>query len=113
MEALRWLNYLKPNGKVVVNDFEIGSAPILSGKADYPKNAIGILEDKVKTTVISASGEAEKLGNPKVMNIILLGAIIKAMGLEEINWDKILRDNIKEKLVEINLKALEVGMNLV
>ena len=66
--------------------------PILSGKADYPKNAAEILEGYAKTMVISASDEAEKLGNPKVMNIILLGAIIKAMGLEEINWDKILRE---------------------
>lgn len=113
MEALRYLNYIKPEGKVVVNDFEIGSMPILSGKADYPKNAVEVLNSKAKTTVINAAEEAEKLGNPKVMNIILLGAIIKAMGLEEINWDKILKENIKEKLVEINLKALKVGMNLV
>lgn len=113
MEALRWLNYLKPTGKVVVNNFEIGSMPILSGKADYPSNAVEILESKTKTTVVNAAEEAEKLGNSKVMNIILLGSMIKAMGLEEINWDKILRENIKEKLVDINLKALEVGMSLI
>ncbi|MGB4437619.1 MAG: indolepyruvate oxidoreductase subunit beta [Sedimentibacter sp.] len=113
MEALRYLNYLKPDGKVIVNDYEINSMPILSGKAVYPENAIEILNGEVKTVVINAAEEAEKLGNSKVMNIILLGAIIKAMGLEEINWDKILKDNIKLKLVDINLKALEVGMNLV
>lgn len=113
MEALRSLNYLKPDGKVVVNDYEINSMPILSGKAEYPENAIEILKSKAKTIVINAAKEAETLGNSKVMNIILLGAIIKAMGLEEINWDQILRDNIKPKLVDINLKALEVGMNLV
>lgn len=113
MEALRYLNYLKPNGKVVVNNLEIGSMPILSGKADYPKNAVDILENYAKTMVVNASEEAEKLGNPKVMNIILLGAIIKAMNLEEINWDRILRENIKEKLVDINLEAIKVGMSLV
>jgi len=113
MEALRYLNYLKPDGKVVVNDFEINSMPILSGKADYPKNAVEILKSKATTIVIDASEKAEKLENSKVMNIILLGTIIKAMGLEEINWDKILKDNIKAKLVDINIKALEVGMNLV
>ncbi len=113
MEALRYLNYLKPDGKVVVNDFEIGSMPILSGKADYPSNAVEILQSKAKTIVIDAAGEAEKLGNPKVMNIILLGTIIKAMGLEEIDWEKIVKENIKESLVEINLKALEKGINLV
>jgi indolepyruvate ferredoxin oxidoreductase beta subunit len=113
MEALRYLNYLKPDGKVVVNDFEIGSMPILSGKADYPSNAVEILQSKAKTIVIDAAGEAEKLGNPKVMNIILLGTIIKAMGLEEIDWEKIVKENIKESLVEINLKALDKGINLV
>lgn len=113
MEALRYLNYLKRDGIVVVNDFEINSMPILSGKADYPENAIEILRSKAKTILINASEEAEVLGNSKVMNVILLGTIIKAMGLEEINWDKILRDNIKPKLVDINLKALEVGINLV
>ncbi len=45
--------------------------------------------------------------------MILLGTIIKAMGLEEIDWEKILKDNIKEKLVDVNIKALNVGMNLV
>lgn len=112
MEALRYLNYIKPNGKVVVNDYEINSMPILSGKAEYPKNAIEILKDKVNTIVINAFEEAEKLGNSKTMNIILLGTIIKAMNLEEINWDKILKDNIKENLVDINLKALQIGINL-
>lgn len=113
MEALRYLNYLKPDGKVVVNDFEINSMPILSGKAEYPKNAVDILKNHAKTIVIDAAKEAEALGNAKVMNIILLGTIIKAMGLEEINWNKILNDNIKPKLVDINLKALQVGINLV
>nr|WP_312579093.1 indolepyruvate oxidoreductase subunit beta [Sedimentibacter sp.] len=113
MEALRYLNYLKPDGIVVVNDFEINSMPILSGKSDYPENAAEILKSKAKTIVIDGAEEAENLGNSKVMNVILLGTIIKSMKLEDIDWNKILRDNIKPKLIDINLKALEVGMNLV
>ncbi|NYB73829.1 indolepyruvate oxidoreductase subunit beta [Sedimentibacter hydroxybenzoicus DSM 7310] len=113
MEALRYLNYIKTEGKVVVNDFEINSMPILSGKADYPQNALKVLQEKANTIVIDAAAEAEKLGNQKVMNMILLGTIIKAMGLEEIDWEKILKDNLKEKLVDVNIKALKAGMNLV
>lgn len=113
MEALRYLNYLKTGGKIVVNDYEINSMPILSGKAEYPESAVEILKSKAATVVINAAAEAENLGNSKVMNIILLGTIIKSMGLEEIDWEKILKDNIKPKLVDINLKALEKGMSLV
>jgi len=113
MEALRWLKYLKPEGKVVVNDHEISSLPILSGAFDYPKGIIEELSSKVKTTVVNAAKNAKELGNSKVMNIILLGTIIKAMGLESINWEKIIRDNVKPQFVDINLKAIQVGMNLV
>ena len=87
--------------------------PILSGKAEYPSGIIEEVSSKVKTTVIEASKHALDLGNSKVMNVILLGAIIKSMGLEEINWNKIIKDNVKPKFVELNLKAIEVGMNLV
>jgi indolepyruvate ferredoxin oxidoreductase beta subunit len=113
IEALRWLKYLKPDGKVVVNDYQINSMPILSGKFDYPSGIIEELQSKVQTTVVDAAKYARELGNPKVMNVILLGTIIKAMGLESINWDKIIRDNVKEQFVELNLKAIEVGMSLV
>ena len=34
------------------------------------------------------------LGNSKVMNVILLGVIVKLMGLELIDWEKIIRENV-------------------
>ena len=113
MEALRWLNYLKPGGKVVVNDFEIKPMPVLAGKAPYAKDILEQVGSLAETTVIDAAGEAYKLGNPKVMNIILLGTIVKAMGLENINWDEIIAQNVKPAFVEINRKALAVGMHLI
>jgi indolepyruvate ferredoxin oxidoreductase beta subunit len=113
MEALRWLKYLKPAGKVVVNDYQINSMPILSGKFDYPSGILEELASKVSTTVVDAAKYAAELGNPKVMNIILLGTIIKAMGLQDIDWKKIISDNVKTEFVELNLKALAVGMSLV
>jgi len=112
MEAMRWLKYLKPEGKIVVNDHEMDSMPILSGIVDYPSGIIEELSSKVKTTVVDATKQAIMLGNPKVMNVILLGTLIKAMGLEKLNWAKIIKDNIKPKFVELNLKAIQVGMNL-
>lgn len=113
MEALRWLKYLKPNGKVIVNDYEISSMPILSGKVDYPTGVIEELSGKVKTVAIDAAKKAVALGNSKVMNVILLGATIKSMGLEDINWEKIIRDNVKPQFADLNLKAIEIGMSLV
>lgn len=113
MEALRWLEYLKPDGKVVVNDYKIPSAPILMGKEDYPEGVIDIIKSKANTSVINAAEIAEELGNMKVMNIVLLGALVEAMDLSDIDWEKAISDNIKEKFVDINLKAFQRGKDAV
>lgn len=113
MEALRWLDYLKPNGKVVVNNFEIRPMPVLSGKMIYSKEILSEIQSKAATTVIDAAEKAQEMGNPKVMNIILLGTIVKAMGLEAINWNRLIADNVKPAFVELNQKAFHVGMGMI
>ena len=113
MEALSWLEYLKPDGKVVVNDYKIPSAPILMGKEDYPEGVIDIIKDKANTNIIDAAKIAENLGNTKVMNIVLFGALVKAMGLTDIDWEDVIRKTVKEKFVDINIKAFNAGMNAI
>lgn len=113
MEAMRWIEYLKPNGKMVVNDYAIPSAPVLSGKVEYPKGIIEDLESKVNTVIIDAAEEAAKLGSIKTMNIIMLGALIKAMDIDEIDWESVIKEEVKEKFVNINIKAFNKGKMLV
>lgn len=110
MEALRWLKYLKPGGKVVVNDLKIPSMPILSGSAPYPDGAIEEIKKHVPVTVVEAHRIAEELGNAKAANVVLLGTLIQAMGLGTIDWDAIIRDNVKPQFVELNRKAFHAGM---
>lgn len=112
MEALRMLEYLKKDGVVVVNDYAIPSMPVLTGAAQYPEGVIEKLESKVKTIVFNAADVARELGNPKTQNIVLLGALIKAIGLEDLNWDAAIEACVKPRFVEINKKALRKGMEL-
>ena len=113
MEALRWLKYLKPGGKVIVNDYKINSMPIITGKANYLEDEINEELKRVGARLVDASNDAIKLGNSKTMNIILLGSLVKSMNLENIDWNKIISDNVKKEFIDINIKAFEVGMNLV
>ena len=113
MEALRALDYLKEDGVLVVNDVEIPSMSVIVGDEDYPADVLEEIGKHVKEKVVDATKLATELGNEKAANIILLGTIIKSMGLEEINWDAILEANIKPKFVELNKKALKVGMEAV
>lgn len=113
MEALRYIDFLKEDGKIIVNDAEIWPLPVVIGKATYPEKILDTLQEKANVRVMNASALAEEMGNLKVMNVILLGAIIKSMGLQDINWDDIIRNNVKPKFVDLNIKAMAVGMDAV
>lgn len=113
MEALRELKFLKPDGIAVVNEHEMPSMPILTGDAVYPKDAVEEIKKHVKTIVLNATQMALELGNGKVANIVLLGTIIKAMKLESIDWESIVKKQVKPAFVELNLKALHCGMDAV
>ena len=47
------------------------------------------------------------------MNIIMLGALVKVMGLEHLNFEKAIKENIKSKFIELNLKAYEIGLKAI
>ena len=113
MEALRWMEYLNPEGSIVVNDYQISPMPVLSSNAEYPDDIIEMLQEKARVTVINANEEAQLLGNARVMNIILLGATIQDMGLDNIDWNQIIKENVKPAFVELNQRALARGMALV
>lgn len=113
MEALRWLGYLKPDGKVIVNDYRINPMPVIMQAAEYNENIMAELMKTADTMAFSASEEAEKLGNSKVMNIILLGATVKGMKLDDLHWEEIIRNNVKPQFADLNVKAFEIGKSLV
>ena len=113
MEVLRWVDYVKKDGAIVTSTEKIAGMPILTGKCEYPEGIIGELEKCAKTVIsVDAAAEAAKIGNPKVTNVILLGAIVKYMGLEDIDWDEIIRKNVKPAFIDLNIKALARGKEL-
>ena len=114
---LRNLEYLRDDGEgvVILNRARVNPIGVLSGKDVYPPNIQELIEARAgRVIALDATEEAEKLGNPRTMNIILLGVALKALGLhEEIDWNKIIAENVREQFVEVNQKALQLGMSLV
>ena len=109
MEALRWLEFVKPSGKVIVHDHQIPSAPILLGQREYPAGVIELLKSKVDTTAIKALDIAARLGDPRVMNVVLFGALVEAIGLTDIAWEPIISATVKAAFLDLNLAAYKAG----
>ena len=113
MEALRWLDHLKIGGKMVINDYRIQPVPVNLGVAEYPEGIIDHLKEKCEVLAFKAADVATELGNPKAMNVVLLGALVKSMGgLDDIDWDAEIEANVKPKFVDLNKKAFHAGYDL-
>lgn len=111
-EALRALGYLKKDGYLIVNDYEIHPVPVLIGAEKYPQGVDEALKSEVKNTVIVKAAEiAQELGNIKAQNVVLLGALIEALEIEDVDWNEVMKTLVPSKALELNKKALEVGMS--
>lgn len=113
MEALRYLENLKPAGHVVVNNHQIETATTLQSIEEYPENALEVLAQKADTKIVNAGEIAANLGNPKCMNVVLLGTLVKLMKLEDLDWDKAIEHCVKPKFIDLNKAALRAGMEAV
>ncbi|AIO18164.1 indolepyruvate oxidoreductase subunit beta [Candidatus Izimaplasma bacterium HR1] len=113
MEAARSINYMKDTGVLLINDHKINSMVTLNGKVQYPQNIVEELSKQVDTTLISATEKAIELGNAKAMNIIMLGALVKKMKLEELDFISAIKENVKPKFIDLNIAAFTLGLKLV
>ena len=52
---------------------------------------------------------ALEIGNSKCMNIVLFGAMVKALNLDNIDWEAALKETLPTKILDINLKAFKAG----
>ena len=95
---------------MVVNQFRINPMPVASGKAVYPDDILERLRAAAQVVALDAAQIAAGLGNPRVMNVVLLGTIIRLMQLEDIDWERIVRENVKPAFADLNVAALRAGM---
>lgn len=113
LEGLRLLPALKPGGTIIINEQEIPPVPVLVGVAEYPANIVEYIRSAVSNVVaVNALEIAEKCGNPKAANMVLLGAMARRLpfGLEV--WEKALAARIPARLLKVNQAAFTAGYAL-
>ncbi len=114
IESARWLDYLKPDGMVIINNERVNPLPVLSGKVQYPDNIHEKVAAKLKDTVmVDATDIATQCGNSRAANVVLVGMLSQAIGLPEEEVEKAIRAIVPAKALEVNLTAFRKGMELI
>lgn len=113
MEAVRYSKFLKPDGIAVINDFEMESSTTAAGLAQYPEGCLEAMQSHFRTFTLKAADIAEKVGSSRCMNVVLFGALVKALRLDEIDWEEIIRQTVPEKFIDLNIAAYKAGRDAV
>jgi indolepyruvate ferredoxin oxidoreductase beta subunit len=112
MEAARWSHYIKKNAIVIINSYEQPPLSVSLGQIKYPtddeiKAALKRRTDKIY--FIDANKRALELGNVRTLNIFMLGCFSVFAPMDAQVWKDSIKRRMPEKLVDINLKAFELG----
>ena len=109
MEALRYADYLKPEGLAVINDYGQDSLTTSCGLEEYPEGCLEAMKDKFRVVSLKAGEIAEGLGNARCMNVVLFGAFADALGTKNVDWEEVVRESVPPKFLELNLEAFRAG----
>ena len=113
LESLRWLDYLRPGGVAIINRQRIVPTSTVFAGATYPAEAeimatFNKLTDRV--LLVDAAGLAEQLGNPRVANSVLIGALSAVMpDVSSESWLEVLTARVPAKHKEVNRQAFFAG----
>ena len=116
LETARALPMLKRDGDVIVNlKYIPPSSAGLSVKPKKPQELLQVLHEKARVHEVDGAGIAEKLGNPLVVNTVLLGALsaLSVIPVKAESFQQAIAGKLKEKYVNINLKAFQLGRETV
>jgi indolepyruvate ferredoxin oxidoreductase beta subunit len=111
LEALRYLPYLKPDGVAIVNDQRIMPTLEALKKAPYPRDVAAHLKKKCsRSFIIPGLDIANRLGNPRLANSALLGALSTFLPFEQTCWHAAIQELVPSGTTESNLAAFDAGL---
>lgn len=111
IEALRGADYLAPDGLAVVSSQKVVPLTVSSGQAAYPKDAEARLRKIFpRLKYFDAVKLASEAGSARASNVVVVGALSTGLNLPRTAWETAIRESVKPKFIEINLRAFEAGV---
>ena len=112
LEGARWAEYLNRESIAIVNDLAIPPLSTVGGASKYPSTREVeqiILDYTDRLFIIPGTQIAQEMGNPQVLNVLLVGFLSVFLDIEEKNYLDDLSHRVPQKVLQLNLKAFARG----
>ncbi len=111
LEGLRYINWVKKGGKVLLNHQEMNPPAVNLGKMKYPEDVAKTFKKffKGNAFVIKGLEIAVRCGDSRAVNIVTLGAFSNFFDIKDEIWERNLLQHLPEKVHQLNLNAFREG----
>jgi indolepyruvate ferredoxin oxidoreductase beta subunit len=108
LEAARWAHYLRPGGVAIVADVIVVPISAISGSIPYPsweqiRTILGQHTDRVY--LVPATRIAHEAGNPRAVNMVMLGFLSAFLDLPPEGWTDTMRRRLPPRFMESSIDA--------
>ncbi len=116
LESARWIDWLRPGGALLINRQRIAPMTVTVGDQIYPADEKVLEFVRASTddvTFIDGLAIAEDLGNTRMVNTVVLGALASRLDVDEETWLSVIEARVPPKYAELNRKAFRRGREAV
>ncbi|MCD8326584.1 MAG: indolepyruvate oxidoreductase subunit beta [Lachnospiraceae bacterium] len=110
LETARYLEYLKPGGRIVTNTQQIDPMPVITGAMTYPQGLIEKMREMgALVDAVDCLSLAEEAGSAKAVNIVLMGRLSRYFDFSLETWQTAIGECVPAKFLEMSQKAFLLG----
>ncbi len=112
LETIRYLDFLRSNALIVVNNQKVLPPSVTLGVDCYPDNIPEILSQRFsRVEVVDALEIAQRAGNGRALNVAFLGVLSRFIDAAVELWTDVIASMLPPKLVDVNVTAFSLGRN--
>jgi indolepyruvate ferredoxin oxidoreductase beta subunit len=114
IEAVRYADYLAPDGLALINTQRIIPTTVSSGQADYPADPEGLVKETFERfQVADCLKLALEAGDARCTNVVMVGWLSRHLSFKEKTWLTVLERSVKKNFLTMNQKAFALGKTIV
>lgn len=115
LEAMRYIEFLRPGALAIINEQRIVPISVSSGGDEYPDDVR--LKEVLRAVTenfhfVPATNLAAELGNARASNVVLLGALSAFLDVPLELWLEVIAGRVPERFIALNQRAFKEGRNM-
>lgn len=109
LEGLRWQDYLKKDGTIIVNTSEVYPVFAIAEQAPYPHAFLDQFRKDVHVVAEDVLKISQGIGTSKIVNVVMMGMLARYMDIPVETWKEVISEKVPKAFLDMNMTGFDRG----